>query len=1244
MKNNVSPSLKHDLIARYPFDDAEYIGKDISGNGQDLAPLGLEPPKVTEIAGRFGAEFFGGANGTGYLKCPQYILNGVSDESGLSISTWVYLKTGDNVWERIFDFGKGQAGPYLFMTRQFRSVCFNGTDIATDPNKTYPVGEWMHIVLSISPTLRGKESSAGPKVYVNGRLVGDGAISQTSSGTYKAFREWFQTVETEGVYHQNYIGKSQFDADSDFKGALSDFRIYKSALTQADVIDVMCESLDDEKIVALAKEYELVSPLKLIQQDIKLPKQLMGEKVAVEWTSSKPHVLSHQGTVKTIHQAEKVNLTATLRKGHVEKEVSYYVTVLPKDFPTHELIIEDEDNLIDVPPHMYGLFYEDINHAADGGIYAEYVQNRSFESFVFDTYDHQSGACGCSTGRNPAPLHMWFGDLDKVEIKTENNLNMHLGLEDKEINTHYVRLHDGATLINKGFTDSNHAPAMSFTSGEMYDFSVWAKANRDTVLHVSLTDGVNESISEKVSLTINGDSTWRKYQAITLIAEKTCLGQLLLQAEKTVDVDFISLMPRNVWGAKEEVGSKSAHQNYLGNPNYRLRKDLVLALKDLHPKFLRFPGGCISEGSYIWDNVYEWKDSIGEVETRKENFNVWGYMMTMGLGYMEYFQLAEDLNATPLPVMACGVLCQARSDYVHPAGGKLRDAFVKSFTDLIDFAISQDIENNPWVKIRAEMGHPQPFDLRYLGIGNENWGTELYANFAYFKAEIEQYMSAHYPDHLLTIISTVGAQADDEAFQDGWKYLAGEMPSPQEVTFTDGEKDFTELVDWYENANDFMDTIADEHYYRSNDYLLQNVDRYNYYERVYDEFGHLDEAHTPKVFVGEFASTDKNTLMGAISEAAIMTGYENNADVVRLVAYAPLFNKVLTDQTYRWTPDLIWFDNTSVWFTPNYYVQQLFSRYLGEKVLHTSVKSYEDAHMAINKPSGGISIATTTATVLVKEITVKSLVDGNTLFHQDFTETLDQRLQAIPGSVGYEQVASGLILSAQSQGQNGLYLLADWSDYEVSCKVEKIAGDTGIFLGVGLQSMQPESKTLIEYAILPDGQYTGVKVHKNGVEGYTLGDYSSSRLAGNLRRVHDDAFSCEMDYTVNVNYHGAMRTLTCQYYNDIDTSDRLVYKLDAYNNDIFTSVTKDDAYVYVKLVNAEANDKAVTLRTRHLPVQSVVETVLVTGDESIINEPNINKKEKEIIRPVFGTVDLTQTNQTVSLPKYSVLILKLARS
>ncbi|CAH1209943.1 alpha-L-arabinofuranosidase C-terminal domain-containing protein [Paenibacillus sp. JJ-223] len=1248
-------NYKDQIIAHYKFEDTTGIGQDSTSRGNHAVPSGTHEPALSVIQGRTALSFAGGSNGTSYLQLPPDLLRGVSDHTGLTVSAWVYLGRGSSVWERLIDFGGGDQQPYLFLTRQMRSVLKAGDEMMIHPTKGFANGEWMHVAVSVTGTEGGTRSHAGAIVYVNGEIVANGSFNQTSSGNYAKLRSWFETFSNPEFYTQNYIGRSQFVDDPDLEAAISDVRIYEAGLTMDEVIEVMCESLTDAEIVKLAAEKYLVSPAKIITNDIALPDSLLGGKVQVEWSSSRPEAITGQGKVLPIESAHSVTLSAALRTGEQTLERSFGVSIVPKHVPPYTITVHGDQKVADISEVMYGLFYEDINNAADGGIYAELVQNRSFESFAFDTYSSASGACGCSTGRNREPLFAWSGDTDKMIIQNKGGLNEHFGVKDPEVNAYYVTVQGGAVIRNRGFADSNQHCAMSIQAGKQYDFTVWAKAEAAGRITIQLQDEAGNAVSDEVSVQIEGGNKWKKYGAssdaeLVLTGTQNVLGQLVLTFSGDISVDMVSLIPRDVWGEDpDEPGiSASAHANYKGNPNYRLRKDLVQALVDMHPAFLRFPGGCISEGSFIWDNVYDWKDSVGPVELRKENYNVWGYMMTMGLGYMEYFQLAEDLNALPVPVMACGVLCQARSDYAHPAGGKLREYYIKNFTDLIDFAISTDIENNEWAAIRSEMGHPEPFDLRYLGVGNENWGTEFFANFEAFKAAIDDYMKQNYPDHELHIISTVGAQADDDAYQEGWKFLSGNLQGSAQIAFADGKEIIEENVTWYSRQSNYMDTIADEHYYRSNEYLLNNADRYNYYKRAYHEDGSINWKETSKVFVGEYASTDKNTLAGAVAEAAIITGFENNADVVRMAAYAPLFNKVLTDGTYRWTPDCIWFDDETVWFTPNYYVQQLFAKHVGEQVLGTSFSTYNKGKEVQLQPRGGIEIAAGNADILVKRVKVTSNEDGRVLFEEHFAECSEpsRAWEAIAGSAGYSlQAGKGLLLKAQDSGLNGLAILnEEWTNYTLEVEASRLAGEDGFYVGVGLTDASPEQKDVIEYAIGYGGSATGVKVYKQGIEGYTLGDYSSSTAAGNLRAANYEPLEDNTNYVITVNYGGETgKNLICSYTDGCTTSKVLDYKLEAYNRDVFHSVTRDANHVYVKLVNADGMEKATKVVLEHLDVQASARLITLSGDEELVHVPNVNQKNAEKVVPQESTIELDGDSVVLQLPAQSVSVLVLDR-
>ncbi len=1236
------------MIAWYPFDDVKEIGKDISGKNNTATVCGHNVPKVEEVNGRMAAHFYGGEFGASYLQLPNDILKNIGDSNGLTISTWVYGDRVSNVWERIFDFGKGQTGPYVFLTRFLRGVCFAGRDLAADAGKACPVGEWQHIAMTITGTQGGTLSSAGPRVYINGELVADGFISQTSSGTYKAYRAWLETFDNAENYSNNFIGHSQFAADADFCGALSDFRMYEGALSENEIIGLMCESLQEEQILALARDKFLVEPAKIITEDIQLDTALMKDRVKVNWRCDKPEVISKEGKVANLKKPVGVVLTAELSCGDCKATKSFSASVLPKKTAPYEITIHGDQETIDISDTLFGLFYEDINNAADGGIYAEMVQNRSFENFYFDTYDFRSGENGKSTGRNHDPLRFWFGDIDKVTVLNQGGLNAHFGIKEKDVNEYYIQVPSGVKLYNRGFCDNRHDYSMNLKEGTGYQFTIWAKAvNGDEAspsIKVSLLDAEGNAVSNEVLVAVDScgaskkackkTSGWKKYSAKKLVANKTCMGQLALEFTGEVYIDMVSLMPDDVWGAKKEKTSKSANANFKGNSNYRLRRDLVETLVELHPTFLRFPGGCISEGSYIWENVYDWKESVGDVEVRKENFNVWGYNMTMGLGYMEYFQLAEDLNAEPLPVMACGVLCQARSDYANPAGGKLQKKYIKNFTDLIDFAISTDFENNKWAALRKAQGHEAPFGLHYLGVGNENWGEEFFASFETFKVAIDKYMKKNYPGYPLTIISTAGAQADDTAYQQGWKFLAGYKKGGATVGFTDGEKSWNEDVTWYQKDKNYMDTIVDEHYYRSNLYLLENADRYNYYYRAYKK-GVMDEKQTSKVFVGEYASTDKNTLAGAVAEAAVMTGFEKNSDVVRLAATAPLFNKVVTDGTYRWTPDAIWFDNETVWRTPNYYVQQMFAKYIGKKLLETSYETYEQGEKTLQTPQGGIVISYE-GDAKINSIRVVSNKGKKVLFEQQFVNG-----QPVGDCDGDKPE----LVAMSRNGRNGFYInQPKWHDYTVEVAVEKKTAEDGVYVGVGLKELNSEKPNMVEYCVGTKNG-TGLKVYKNGIESYTLGDYSSSVFAGNLRACYDEAVT-EGQYIITVNYGGKDgKALSCYYKAEAGTMKQglLDCKLEAYNRDVYISVTADEEKAYAKLVNAEDFDKRVIVNLDRLSVKAKAELVLLTGAQELVHTSNVNTKEGELVKPVNSRLTVKKDKEEkqfleIVLPANSVSV------
>lgn len=524
---------------------------------------------------------------------------------------------------------------------------------------------------------------------------------------------------------------------------------------------------------------------------------------------------------------------------------------------TNELVVQTNKIGAPVQPTMYGLFFEDINYAADGGLYAEMIKNRSFEF--------------------PENFMGWeiFGHVD---LKNDGPF---------ERNPHYVRLsnpghpHKWTGIENEGFF------GVSFKAGEEYRFSVWARVpdGGSSKIRVELVD--TKAMGETQTMTqqeIKIDSKeWKKYTVILKPETSVTKGKLrifLSKPEHTVDLEHISLFPVDTW---------KGHEN-------GMRKDLAQALADLKPGIFRFPGGCIVEGTDI-DTRYDWKKTVGPVENRPLNENRWhytfphrffpDYFQSYGLGFYEFFLLSEEIGSEPLPVLNVGLACQYQNDdmHAHIAVDSLQP-YIQDALDLIEFANGDT--STKWGALRAEMGHPAPFNLKFIGVGNEQWGPEYVERLEPFIKAIR----AKYPD--IKIIGSSGPNSEGKEFD----YLWPEM---------------TRL----------KADLVDEHFYRPESWFLSQGARYDNYDRK-----------GPKVFAGEYACHGRgkkyNHYNAALLEAAFMTGLERNADVVHMATYAPLFAHV---EGWQWRPDMIWYDNNNSVRTASYYVQQLFSENKGTNVV-----------------------------------------------------------------------------------------------------------------------------------------------------------------------------------------------------------------------------------------------------------------------------------------------------------------------
>ncbi len=522
------------------------------------------------------------------------------------------------------------------------------------------------------------------------------------------------------------------------------------------------------------------------------------------------------------------------------------------------LVIKAGIPIAPIQPTMWGLFFEDINFAADGGIYAELVKNRSFEFYKPLMGWKKSG-------------EEYAGQFQIISRPGEDNprfLRLE-SLQGKEL-----------SLTNEGFR------GMGVKTGENYLFSVLARQSEgSSVLKVELLDSSGVVIGKTEVKKFS--EKWGKYEAKFACSKTDAKGNLriTLSGKGALEIDMVSLFPENTW------------KNRMNG----LRADLVQKLADLKPGFLRFPGGCIVEGHEL-ETRYQWKKTVGNVDNRQLIVNRWNtefsyrnapdYFQSYGLGFYEYFLLSEDLGAEPLPILNCGMACQYNTSELAPLDEL--DPYIQDVLDLIEFA--NGTTTTKWGKLRAEMGHPAPFNLKMVGVGNEQWGTQ-------------------YVDRLKIFLKVLNEKHPEISF------VGGAGPSP------DG-KDFEYLWTQMRGLNV---PLVDEHYYRSPDWFLKNAARYDLYDRK-----------GPKVFAGEYAAHDKegkdavsrNTWKSALAEAAFMTGLERNADVVHLASYAPLFGNV---NAWQWRPDLIWFDNLKSVATPNYYVQKLFSTNSGSNVVSALV-------------------------------------------------------------------------------------------------------------------------------------------------------------------------------------------------------------------------------------------------------------------------------------------------------------------
>lgn len=934
-----------DLLLHYTFDGATgNTISDTSGNKND----GLLEGKATlvpegKLAGALNLD-----GTSGFVRLPQALLAGQHD---LTIATWV-KPDALGTWARIFDFGSGTDN-WMFLTLNDFT---NATRFAVLPKGSsenlltgpvFPGGtDWHHVAVVISGNTY--------TLYIDGMQ----AASVSNMQNFPARL---------GETTQNYLGKSQFEPDPMFDGKLDDFRIYKRALNAQELLGLVTAGMTDAESVAYASKWLKLGDTSQQTRDLSLP-TAGPSGTTIQWTSSNPKIISAAGKVTRPAKGQsnqKVTLTASLQKGNVTETRTFEVEVWAEGATAYTLDVQADQPTHAIPPTLYGIFFEDINYAADGGLYAELVRNRSFE------FDPQLSGWTVVTEA---------GGAAKVSGQSERPLN--------EQNPQSMRLTvtaAGAGLSNSGFD------GIAVHKDAAYAFSIYARSvsSLSKPLRVQLKGAKGEVYG---SCEITGLTTdWQKFSC-TLTSNATdpaATLNVLVDEAATVDFDMVSLFPEQTF--KNRTGG--------------LRQDLARTLDDLQPGFLRFPGGCIVEGGSFF-NRYRWKNTIGDVAQREIQPNQWaaGYYQSFGLGFQEYFQFAQDIGAEPLPILYVGqTSCTGTPDMValDDLGPYIQDAL-----DLIEYA-NGDAKTTRWGALRAAHGHPEPFNMKYLGVGNELWGQDYLNRYERFYDRLKQ----KHPE--IQLVLSAGAFPSDFNFQLAW--------------------------DWAKKTG--KADLIDEHMYQSPQWFYDNVNRYDGYDRK-----------GPRVFVGEYAAHGvgkRNNLESALAEAAFMTGLERNSDVVEMASFAPLLAK---ENRTQWTTDLIWFNNQEVFLTPNYHVQQLFKEHLGQQVLPTTLTRQTQAQVSAQPITGSILLGSWSTAVSYDDVKITS-GDQTVKYQNDFSDaTTISQWNTFRGDWSIEE---GMVKQTGASLTDARLLLGqgeDWNNYTLTLRARKDRGAEGFLIGFGAKN------------------------------------------------------------------------------------------------------------------------------------------------------------------------------------------------
>ncbi len=868
--------------------------------------------------------------------------------------------------------------------------------------------------------------------------------------------------------------------------------------------------------------------------------------------------------------------------------------ITPYDTTTSDyaLNINADNEIHDISELLFGIFFEDINFAADGGLYAEKVVNRSFE-FGDTAKDDQ--------------FYGWktIGNIEKNVMVNDcvNSLN--------ENNKNYLIISNNgeslAGVANTGFLDG-----MNLVKDAEYRFSVYAKAVGEYCGKITVQLCVGENIAGIATIDKITDE-WTKYQ-LALKSNQTANSNVTLRVlidRGSVALDMVSLFPEDTYKHRENG----------------MRKDLATMLAELEPKFLRFPGGCIIEG-YDDSTAYDWKDSIGvdsqgnplwfngrygDVAARKQGTNLWTNLsmtddpypsfMTYGLGFFEYFQLAEDIGAIGVPVINCGLYCQMRGQGPVDMNSSEFKQYIQDMLDLVEFCRAD--ETTKWGAVRASLGHPEPFELKYICIGNENEG-EVY--FERYEAFLNAFNAA--------------------------KKTSPELYDGIELIYSSGAFDGTHSENYhksYEFAKSWLNDnpdksiidfagATDQHYYNQPEWFLRNTDYYDDKNYIRNPDGMTDTIYGGgiNVFLGEYAAKS-NTLRAALAEAAYMTGLERNGDIVKMAAYAPLFGNLTAT---HWSPDLIWFNNNLCTGSISYYVQKIFSLNQGAKLLDSTL---DGALIEQENLKGRVGVGTWYTSAQFDNIKVIDNSNSEVLgedsfdidtFWWDWEKATDGDFKVADGKL----IQQSTEMAYSNNGSVAYFGDSDWENYTYTLEATKLDGTEGFIIPFAVEDKDNNFFWNIGGW---DNSVSTLQQIENGVK--------TDRISGTTK-----PFTVETGKTYQLKVVVNGRNVKCYIDNELYVDYNSGSECEA---ELYHVVSKDDnGDLIIKLVNVTDSGRTIAINIDGYKIADNAVIYQVKGES--LEDDNILAQKEDCIMEQFEKSGFKESFN-YSVPKYSVTVIRI---